>query len=67
MSAPAIDPASAAAVVKAATRAGELLTARLDADPGAPIAADLLILVAAAAAIAAEYKQHLTNVERRTP
>jgi len=67
MTLPVIDPASAAAVVKAATRAGELLTARLDADPGAPIAADLAILVAAAAAIAAEYKQHLANVERRNP
>jgi hypothetical protein len=60
-----IDPASAAAVIAAANRAGELLTARLEADPGSPIAADLLILMAAAAGIAADYTQALTTTEQR--
>ena len=57
MSAPTIDPASAAAVVTAANRCREVLTARIDADPDSPIAADLRILADAARAIAADYER----------
>lgn len=57
MSAPTIDPASAAAVVTAAKRCREVLTARIDADPDSPIAADLQILADAARAIAADYER----------
>ena len=49
MSAPTIDPASAAAVVTAANRCREVLTARIDAD--------LRILADAARAIAADYER----------
>jgi len=57
MSAPAIDHSSAASVVKAANRCRDVLTARLDADPDSPIAADLQILADAARAIAADYER----------
>jgi len=57
VSAPTIDPASAAAVVTAANRCREVLTARIDADPDSPIAADLRILADADRAIAADYER----------
>jgi len=57
MSAPTIDPASAASVVTAAKRCREVLTARIDADPDSPIAADLRILAATAEQIAADYQR----------
>lgn len=57
MSAPTIDPASAAAVVKAANCAVEILTARLEADPDQPLAEDIRILIEAATNIAADYER----------
>ena len=55
-----IDHASAAAVVVAANRCRDVLTARLDADPDSPIANDLRILVDAAGQIAADYERRTT-------
>lgn len=60
MSAPAIDLASAASVVKAANRCRDVLTARIEADPNSPIATDLRILADHAAAIAADYERRTT-------
>lgn len=62
MTAPTIDPASAAAVVTAANLAVVALTARLAADPDSPVAEDIRTLIVAAENIAAEYAQF----ERRT-
>lgn len=60
MSAPAIDHSSASAIIKAANLAREKLTARLEEDPGSPIAADLRILADHAAGIAADYERRTT-------
>jgi len=66
VSAPAIDHASSAAVIKAANVAREKLTARLDADPASPIAEDLRVLIVTADEIAAEHTQLIAANERRT-
>jgi len=60
MSSSAIDHASAAAVVTAANRCRDVLTARLEADTDSPIANDLRILVDAAGQIAADYERRTT-------
>lgn len=62
-----IDNASAAAVVKAANRARELLMDRLAADPASPVAEDLRVLADRAAGIANEYTELIAANERRQP
>ena len=61
-----IDHASAAALVKAANRAHELLTARIDAEPDSPVAEDLRILAQTARDLATEYTELIAWNERRT-
>lgn len=60
MSAPMIDHASAAALVKAAYRARDVMLDRIDEEPDSPIAADLRI-------IADHAQQIINDNERRTP
>jgi hypothetical protein len=62
-----IDHASAAAVVTAALRCHEMLTARIAAEPDSPVAEDLFILANRAAGIADEYTELIAANERRQP
>lgn len=61
-----IDHDSAAAVVRAATRAHEMLTAQIVAEPHGPIVADLQRLADQAEQLVNEYAHLITALERRT-
>lgn len=61
-----IDLASAAAVSRAATRAHELLTAQIVAEPSNPIVAELQRIAAQLQALVKDNAQLIESLERRT-